>query len=1661
MTAEQLDMDRQREAAIDKRLKAKQLLQQQQHQRGKSNSSPFAFLSTNYSTNYDTDEREDEYLDEDGNDSDTPLNLLVPKLKSAHLEVSQSAIAARALFNTLSGSVPAASHKRNDNTDPSSRHESTTTTTNPSSDNEAIHVQRQHPMEYQYESCVLSRFPDADATGEGGLERENFPENIHMFCFPNSLSFIYSPDSPNPPPSTCHSFVTIASEGLAEKNYGVCLTIYEKLREPYLSQLEDLVDAWRAENVGAEEMEYLQYLRSQLAVNQECILRGRAERRNGGDGDGGVEADEVLADAEEKVGLFEGLIKEMERIVPVDFDGVYVPRCIGVVGRWPFFDLFADWVKEVVRVMQGGYLLGDSGDAGWNVPLERMLQNFLFEIPLPPPGRVEVKISVGKHSLFCSRPPVNSIQVLQNFSLYPLFRTLSVTHIITLFEHALTEKRILFLSKHYSMLTLACESLVLLLYPFTWQHHYIPILPVEGIKILQATMPFMVGVHKDYFGKSEELEADWKNEICIVDLDTNTLTTNCDTPSLPPRDRRKLIARLLKYTGARVVSPNPSSASRSGGAGQTAVVYEVPPRGVPFTTREAFPLGRFVPRSAVSRRWLAQVEAESEVGDEGGGGIDAEEEEEVVVMGSGRRGSGSGALAWLSKESVSSSVHSEPAVVAGQVYLNAVGSAKQGLSRGSMENLKMSMAKFRFGGGGGLPGQIRTKSLGVSRSAAMQQGEGDEFEDDLDSVDGGSHGSGGSLFQALQSIHTDPSSKSRRVPVNYTPSLTSSMTTAAAAPSTSYDNSSLKSPTSLLTSDSRQLQPKRRSQRSQQHQHGPVTMAEGHAFYAIRVDGAGEEGCCGSPRSSEDQGSCSNGGGSESGVSEVMSVRTQQPQQVPLSSEEKRRSERGSLLNTLARTSRSIASLSTLGGVGANGGPPNKRTSLNLSGKDGEADHGATAAGSPGAAGKASGNSPILMSWKGDSNSKPEESMVCRLCWESLKEGGEGVALKCQYCKSTIHTACLPLVEGSPCITFFNEKKIQYSFFKVFTSLLKTYRTFLVMPEKLKLAKEEEARNGGITGGGHGGGGANIVGLDLMPDDWFRKAEFLASVDRETRAYLTHIVETQNFVQFTLERVELPESDYEILFFDESVKAKLNRSKIKFTKETTPFLKDGAYSIRATITALAPNSEGLEKDKSFSSPLFPLTIDPHLLTTPRKVNPLVTEADQNMMRSHTNEIVNRTHIASTKRKQDFSKWMRVKLKHIQRPESRLNNIDLLTEEEREMLFEDKLNCVGGVISTYEGAHLASQSNAELQAAIEELHGQQYLLIDMTEAQLVDAHNQDAYKSITNRLLNVMTLYKEHLFALENPEYAPRTPAGSVRRPPPGLGSTGGGNSKTASPDQMSIASAAGSAAATVPVSVRSRSESLRKPQTPAGQGASPSSSVRGIRALSTAQNPERKPSLQTQVEKSEPALPVKAAESELHAPSTPQIRSRTDSIQQYPNPIHRSHSTKSKLSSHVASPPPRSPTRSQQPPVPTSQESIDSQKSSSLSSAHSTKGMASPKSSLCSTPPQVVLPRDENITSSINLGESMPRSRSFAQSIDLMMKSAASDASINSGRIVDDAISEIEKAQDELRLLVEATRKRIPELVMGDEVAVLVDKREPPPASPVLSPRIYGRDSKE
>ncbi|KAG0000516.1 hypothetical protein BGZ65_004296 [Modicella reniformis] len=109
----------------------------------------------------------------------------------------------------------------------------------------------------------------------------------------------------------------------------------------------------------------------------------------------------------------------------------------------------------------------------------------------------------------------------------------------------------------------------------------------------------------------------------------------------------------------------------------------------------------------------------------------------------------------------------------------------------------------------------------------------------------------------------------------------------------------------------------------------------------------------------------------------------------------------------------------------------------------------------------------------------------------------------------------------------------------------------------------------------------------------FHRDVFMKSVDKEAKTFMTMFTETQAFVQFVQDRIDRSPGDSEIMFFDEMIKTKINRSRFRLGKEETKFLDDTSYGIQNTIRAASPSGETI--DYNNESRRFPIKLDPAYL----------------------------------------------------------------------------------------------------------------------------------------------------------------------------------------------------------------------------------------------------------------------------------------------------------------------------------------------------------------------------------------------------------------------------------------------------------------------------------
>ena len=94
--------------------------------------------------------------------------------------------------------------------------------------------------------------------------------------------------------------------------------------------------------------------------------------------------------------------------------------------------------------------------------------------------------------------------------------------IIKIFSSILYEQKLIFIGNELGPLTRLINTFITLLYPFSWPHTYIPILPTLMLDVIQAPTPYIIGILRScepYLSNNDDFLSQENSDILIVDID--------------------------------------------------------------------------------------------------------------------------------------------------------------------------------------------------------------------------------------------------------------------------------------------------------------------------------------------------------------------------------------------------------------------------------------------------------------------------------------------------------------------------------------------------------------------------------------------------------------------------------------------------------------------------------------------------------------------------------------------------------------------------------------------------------------------------------------------------------------------------------------------------------------------------------------------------------------------------------------------------------------------------------------------------------------------------------------------------------------------------------------------------------------------------------------
>lgn len=367
---------------------------------------------------------------------------------------------------------------------------------------------------------IVDRYPSSDYR-----DCKLPPQGLALFCLPEGARFTH-----NPPMPIFHSFATTIMSG--ERIYGYCLQFYEKAPINVIRQAQqaaiknNLVPSphsvsWNEEDIYDDD--FGNDVDDQFVAN--VILH--FEEKSASNVETSPNVPRVSTTRKRTVSDNSSNTNDSSS---QGLGDVYIPKSICILSRWMFLNQFREYLTLLYR---RSLTPGD-------LPIERYICNLMHEIPVPPRGLYMIRFFVGNSAITLSRPPINNPLQFTNFPFMKLFMFLDVGNVVSIFEHLIHEHQILLLSKQYSLLTVVSEALRSLLYPFEWQHIYIPLLPQPLLDFLNAPVPFLIGTLTSYVRDLKDLPPN----LVVVDIDNNHVFGKVTAASIPKKERSKLMQAL-------------------------------------------------------------------------------------------------------------------------------------------------------------------------------------------------------------------------------------------------------------------------------------------------------------------------------------------------------------------------------------------------------------------------------------------------------------------------------------------------------------------------------------------------------------------------------------------------------------------------------------------------------------------------------------------------------------------------------------------------------------------------------------------------------------------------------------------------------------------------------------------------------------------------------------------------------------------------------------------------------------------------------------------------------------------------------------------------------------------------------------------------------------
>nr|XP_050861687.1 DENN domain-containing protein 5B isoform X2 [Vespula vulgaris] len=365
------------------------------------------------------------------------------------------------------------------------------------------------PLDRAYKSKVLGHYPDS-------VPWNPFDEHaVCMLCLPSGLRFRTQKHSVEP---TFHSFVLTKEDG--HRTYGFSLVFYEECRNRKICAAMQTLQAMHI---------------TELSSGQNGTPPTARKGQEGHNTRSLPRHFKLSAHSPSAALAYYDSTK----------DKLLVTKSISLLCQQPYLHAARTFLTNLYKCVPR--------HPGPGLSLESYVYNLLYNVPVPLPGK-SLKFFIPNDEpakvpleLVIHQPMPSQELPMLDYPLKDVFTWLGADCVIQLFTCVLLENQVLLRSSDFNKLMVVSECITALLFPFSWQHVYVPILPASLHHFLDAPVPFIMGLHAQSEGGVLKIASE--ANLCYVDIDKQSSQFPEELPVFPHKMQfiAEIRALLNKY----------------------------------------------------------------------------------------------------------------------------------------------------------------------------------------------------------------------------------------------------------------------------------------------------------------------------------------------------------------------------------------------------------------------------------------------------------------------------------------------------------------------------------------------------------------------------------------------------------------------------------------------------------------------------------------------------------------------------------------------------------------------------------------------------------------------------------------------------------------------------------------------------------------------------------------------------------------------------------------------------------------------------------------------------------------------------------------------------------------------------------------------------------